>query len=205
MEIKNIIFDLGDVLVGLDMPRCVEAFEKIGAKKAAEFIKDGRTQDLFYEAEIGEISQWEFCDGIRQLSGCEARNEDIIWAWNQLLVSIPEKKKQQLIELKRKGFRLFLLSNTNYIHWQYCAEELFPYKHYIAEDFFEHIYLSFEMHKAKPNTNIFTQVLADAGIEPEETLFIDDNKDNCEAAEKLGIITFQNTEPDLWLQIFNND
>ncbi len=202
MEIKNIIFDLGGVLVGLDGQRCIDAFNKIGASEIGEYVKDHRTEDLFWDAEVGNINQWEFCDEVRRISGSEARNEDIIWAWNQLLTTIPDEKKQMLIELKKRGLRLFLLSNTNDMHWTYCAEELFPYRNYVAEDYFEHIFLSYEMHKAKPNTDIFEQTLAMAGLEASETLFIDDNKDNCASAEKVGIVTFLNSEPDEWLKIF---
>lgn len=201
MEIKNIIFDLGGVLVDLDGERCMDAFGKIGAAEIVEYVRDHRTEDLFWDAEVGNITLWQFCDEVRRISGCKAYNEDIVWAWNQLLGKITDERKQRLLDLKAKGFRLFLLSNTNYMHWQYCAEELFPYKHYIAEDYFEHIFLSYQMHKAKPNADIYTQVLAESGIEPDETLFIDDSKENCDAAEKLGIITLQNTEPDLWLKL----
>ena len=201
MIIKNIIFDLGGVLVGLDSERCIDAFKKIGAYKVADYVEGHRTEDLFYDTEVGNISQHDFCNEVRRISECSARDEDIVWAWNQLLTVIPDEKKRRLLELHDKGFRLFLLSNTNEMHWTYCAEELFPYKHWIAEDYFEGIYLSYELHKIKPQEDIFRTVLADAGIKAEETLFIDDSKENCDAAHALGIHTFVNEDFDGWLKL----
>ena len=201
MLIKNIIFDLGGVLVGLDDQRCIDAFKAIGASQIAQYIEDHRTEDLFYDTEVGNISQHEFCNEVRRIASCNVRDEDIVWAWNRLLTVIPNEKKVRLLELHDKGFRLFLLSNTNEMHWNYCAEELFPYKRWIAQDFFDEIYLSYELHKIKPQEDIFATVLADAGIKAEETLFIDDNEANIAAARELGIQTFWNEHPDDWLKI----
>jgi putative hydrolase of the HAD superfamily len=201
MLIKNIIFDLGGVLVGLDDQRCIDAFKAIGAPQIAQYIEDHRTEDLFYDTEVGNISQHEFCNEVRRIASCNVRDEDIVWAWNRLLTVIPNEKKVRLLELHDKGFRLFLLSNTNEMHWNYCAEELFPYKRWIAQDFFDEIYLSYELHKIKPQEDIFATVLADAGIKAEETLFIDDNEANIAAARELGIHTFWNEHPDDWLKI----
>lgn len=200
MEIRNIIFDLGGVLVNLDQQRCVKAMRQVGIDGIVKYVEERRTEDLFYEAEIGAISQHGFCEEARRLTGATARDEDIVWAWNQLLGEISSQRKQRLWEL-RKGFRLFLLSNTNAMHWQYCAEELFPDGLRVAEDYFEHIYLSFRMHLSKPSKDIFTAVLSDAGIEAEETLFIDDSEANCLAAESLGIHTYYNKHIDDWLSL----
>lgn len=156
---------------------------------------------MFYDTEVGNISQHEFCNEVRRIASCNVRDEDIVWAWNRLLTVIPNEKKVRLLELHDKGFRLFLLSNTNEMHWNYCAEELFPYKRWIAQDFFDEIYLSYELHKIKPQEDIFATVLADAGIKAEETLFIDDNEANIAAARELGIQTFWNEHPDDWLKI----
>lgn len=201
MQIKNIIFDLGGVLVGLDPQRCINAFEQIGAKSVAEYVRNHRTEDLFYDTEVGNISTRTFCHEVRRLCGIKVHDEDIIWAWNRLLTEISDQKKLRLLEWRDKGLRLFLLSNTNEIHWNYCAEELFPYQRWVAEDYFEQIYLSYELHKIKPQHDIFKAVLDDAGLQANQTLFIDDSKDNCRAAEELGLHTFHNARPDDWLRI----
>ena len=80
-------------------------------------------------------------------------------------------------------------------------EHLFPYQNYGVEDYFEHCFLSQRMHLAKPDAHIYEEVIRQANIHPDETLFIDDLKENCEAAEKLGIHTFQNVKLDDWLAL----
>lgn len=201
MEIKNIIFDLGGVLVSLDERCCIDAFSKIGAKEITYYVKEHRTEDLFYEVEVGMINQHGFCEEVRRRTGTPARDEDIVWAWNQLLGEVSEERKRRLWELKKKGFRLFLLSNTNVMHWRYFAEELFPYRNRVVEDCFEKVFLSFEMHQAKPDSQVFTRLLAEVGIEASETLFIDDSVANCQAAETLGIHTYHNASIDDWLKL----
>ena len=101
-NVKNIIFDLGCVLVGLDKQRCVRAFEQIGAVNVASYVRDHRTADLFFDIETGQMTTEEFCDEVRSMSRCKAENKDIVWAWNQLLVGIPDEKKQRLIDLKKE-------------------------------------------------------------------------------------------------------
>ena len=125
----------------------------------------------------------------------------IVNAANKMLVEIPDEKKERLLQLKKAGYRLFLLSNTIDVHWDYCVEHLFPYQNYGIEDYFEQCFLSQRMHLAKPNARIYEEVIRQANIHPDETLFIDDLKENCEAAEKLGIHTFQNVKFDDWLAL----
>ena len=90
---------------------------------------------------------------------------------------------------------VYLLSNTNEIHWQWSCLHAFRYKAFRAEDFFEHIYLSYEMKMAKPDADIFQKVLDETGILPNETLFIDDSEANCRTAEALGISTYTPKAP----------
>lgn len=201
MEIRNIIFDLGGVLVSLNQRRCIEAMRQVGIDAIANYVEERRTEDLFYEAEIGSITPHGFCEEVRRVTETKVRDEDIVWAWNQLLGEISAERKKRLWELREKGFRLFLLSNTNEMHWRYCAEELFADRFRVAEDYFERIFLSCRMHLSKPDPRIFSSVLAEAGIEAEETLFIDDSSANCQAAETLGIHTYYNKSIDDWLSL----
>ena len=97
---KNIIFDLGCVLVGLNPERCIKAFKEIGCGAIATYVEEHRTEDLFLDTELGRISQAQFCDEVRRLSGSTTSDADIVWAWNQLLTGIP-LEKLQLIALKR--------------------------------------------------------------------------------------------------------
>ena len=201
MQYKNIIFDLGNVLVKLNPEGCIGAFKAIGMEELVEQNPQSEGMKLMNKLGVGMITTEEFCEAARKLTETDVTNEEIIAAANKMLVVIPDEKKERLLQLKKAGYRLFLLSNTIDIHWDYCVEHLFPYQNYGVEDYFEHCFLSQRMHLAKPDARIYEEVIRQANIHPGETLFIDDLKENCEAAEKLGIHTFQNVKFDDWLAL----
>lgn len=192
-KIKNIIFDLGGVLVGFDGQRSISSFEALGCHDVAQYVVEHRTEDLFADIELGRITTAEFCNEVRRISGTNAKDADIIEAWNALLTPMSAVKRQRLMELHQQGYRLFLLSNTNDMHWQLCG-----YVFDIAP-LFEHCFLSYEMHLIKPNEEIYREVLRQADIRAEETIFIDDNLDNIKAARRVGLHVFHNETPDAWL------
>lgn len=201
MQYKNIIFDLGNVLVKLNPEGCIGAFKAIGMGELVDSNPKSEGMKLMSKLGVGMMTTEAFCDAARKLTGADVANEEIIAAANKMLVEIPDEKKERLLQLKKAGYRLFLLSNTIDIHWDYCVELLFPYQNHGVEDYFEQCFLSQRMHLAKPNARIYEEVIRQADIHPDETLFIDDLKENCEAAEKLGIHTFQNVKFDDWLAL----
>lgn len=210
MKYKNIIFDLGNVLVRLDPKGCMDAFKAIGMGRLTDVVGCPESKELMDKLGVGMISTEDFCDEARRLTGSTASDEQIKEAANKMLVEIPDEKKRRLLALRDKGYRLFLLSNTNDIHWDYCVENLFPLvasglngrkREYGVEHYFERAFLSQNLHLAKPDARIYKAVIDNANIIPTETLFIDDLQENCEAAEKLGIHTFQNEGFDDWLGV----
>lgn len=203
-EIKNIVFDLGGVLCGLDADRCVAAFHGIGAEDIAYFVEEHRVEDLFLDAELGHITTAEFCDEVRRLTRKSIQDDAIVWAWNELLTGVSESRKECLLQLS-EHYRLFILSNTNDMHWGRCSQEFFRFSqnghHLGVGDVFEKVFLSYEMHLAKPSEEIFQQVLSQAQLVPEETLFIDDSQANCLVAARLGIHTYHNHHIDDWMSV----
>lgn len=187
--IKNLIFDFGGVLTGLDRQRCIDAFTRIDAGFIAGYVDECRQEDLFHELEAGIIGVAEFCGKVRRACpGCTAADADICDAWNALLTGIPPERLSMLARLK-ENHRMVLLSNTNPIHWQKAADEYFTASGKTADWYFERIFLSYEMHMLKPDEAIFRRVLDETGFNPSETLFIDDSMKNCLAAESIGINT----------------
>ena len=201
MQYKNIIFDLGNVLVKLNPEGCIGAFKAIGMGELVDSNPQSEGMKLMSKLGVGMITTEEFCEAARKLTGTDVTNDEIINAANKMLVEIPDEKKERLLQLKKAGYRLFLLSNTIDVHWDYCVEHLFPYLNHGVEDYFEQCFLSQRMHLAKPNARIYEEVIRQANIHPDETLFIDDLKENCEVAENLGIHTFQNVKFDDWLEL----
>lgn len=196
--IKNIIFDLGGVIIDLDPQRCFEAFAQVGIADADTLFKSPYANDFWRAAEVDGLSTVEFCALVRSLSATTVSDEDIVWAWNRFLVGTTQARRERILALG-KAYRVFLLSNTNEMHWNYTAQELLPYGGHGASDFFESVFLSYEMHLAKPQPEIFEETLRQAGLRAEETLFIDDRLENCEAAELVGIKTYHNVHIDDWL------
>ena len=202
MNYKNIIFDLGNVLVKLDEAATMRAFEALGWPKKEHIREYAEGQRLFQAMGVGQMSNKQFFDAFRATTHSNVTDRQITDATNAMLLYIPEEKKRKLLQLRVKGHRVFLLSNTIDLHWQYCKNNLFPMDQYGVDDYFEKTFLSQEMHMKKPDDEIFQQVVKDAAMEPGATLFIDDLEVNCEAAERNGIHTFQNKNFDDWMQLF---
>lgn len=202
MNYKNIIFDLGDVLVKLDEAATMRAFEALGWPKKEHIREYAEGQRLFQAMGVGQMSNKQFFDAFRATTHSNVTDRQITDATNAMLLYIPEEKKRKLLQLREKGHRVFLLSNTIDLHWQYCKNNLFPMDQYGVDDYFEKTFLSQEMHMKKPDDEIFQQVVKDAAMDPGATLFIDDLEVNCEVAERNGIHTFQNKNFDDWMQLF---
>lgn len=200
-QIKNVIFDFGGVLVDLDKPRCLDAFARLGFHQAAEWVDAYSQQGVFGQLESGTVSPAEFCQEVRRLTGCRADDEQIWQAWNLFLVGIPSWRIEALLAL-RKSYRIFLLSNTNEPHWLHACTHYFPYQGMAVSDYFEKIFLSYELHQTKPGSEIFRTVLQQADILPEETLFIDDAEANCRTAAALGIHTYCPAPGEDWRRLF---
>lgn len=187
-NIRHIIFDLGGVLLNLDVEGCTRTFEKAGLKDIRSVLTGTNEGGIFSEYERGEIGTPEFRDGIRQLASQSLTDDEIDRMWVNELLDIPQEKLDLLVSLRSK-YDIYLLSNTNELHWQHVVESLLPQQNYRVEDLFKETFLSFRMKLAKPDPEIFREVLRQAGLKPEETLFIDDSAVNCQAAQSVGIQT----------------
>lgn len=184
---KNIIFDLGGVVLDIDYTRTMNAFRDLGIKNAAELYSKAKQNPIFDDLEKGNISEKDFYNEIRKMSEKEITDDQIRSAWNAILIGLPLKNVRLLSELK-KSHRLFLLSNTNCIHEAgYRKMITDEYGSFIFDQLFEKIYLSHELHMRKPDPEIFEYVLKDAGLKTEETFFIDDSPQHVQTALNLKI------------------
>ena len=148
--IKNLLIDLGGVLINLDRERCIENFKKIGFQNIEEKFCTHQLDGIFLQQEKGLITPAEFRDGIREMMGKMVSDKQIDAAWNSFLVDIPTYKLDLLLKLREK-YVVYLPSNTNDIHWKWVCKNAFPYRTFKVEDYFEKTYLSYEMKMAKPN------------------------------------------------------
>lgn len=205
-NIKNIIFDYGNVIFTIDFKRTQKAFEDLGIKNVEDFFAHKGHHSIFDEFEKGNISAAMFRNGIREASNCtNLTDEEIDNAWNSLLIGVVDGNHDLLLKIKSK-YRTFLLSNINEIHLDFITKYLKKTFSLDSNDvFFEKIYYSHLVRKRKPNTNIFEQVLSENNLNPAETLFIDDSPQHIEGAKKLGINTYLMTYPDNIQKLFSTD
>lgn len=200
-NIKNLIFDFGGVLVNLNRQRCVDNFKALGVNDVEHLIDPFAQKGIFMQLEKGEITPAEFRNSIRSHSDQVLTDEQIDEAWNSILVDLPTYKLDALLGL-RAHYLVYLLSNTNEIHWEWSCANAFPHKGFYVKDYFEETFLSHQMKLAKPDTAIFEAVLESTGILPEETFFIDDSEANCKAAASLGISTYLCKPGEDWTTLF---
>jgi epoxide hydrolase-like predicted phosphatase len=195
-RIKNIIFDLGDVIINIDVPLAAKSFAELTRKPHEEITRLFKDHEVFGLFETGKIDEPGFRNLIRSVIE-ESHWDDAIIdrAWNSLLLDIPKERIEMLKTLGGK-YRLFLLSNTSSIHITE-VNEILRREHGVEklDLLFEKLFLSYEMGVMKPNPAIYHQLLEDAGILAEETLFLDDNTDNIQSAAAIGIHTIHVQKP----------
>ena len=185
-HIKNIIFDLGGVILNIDFKKTEEAFRQLGLDNFSDHISQFHITDFFRQYETGKIDDDAFVAGIANLMEKPAESKRIIEAWNALLLDFPPERIELLKRLKKK-YRLFLLSNTNSIHLKEFNQRLHDQYGVYLEDLFEKTYYSHTAKLRKPEGAIYEMVLNENKLVPEETLFVDDTAANFPEAERLGI------------------
>jgi glucose-1-phosphatase len=185
---KNIIFDLGNVIIDLEFERSEKELIRIFGDDMHTRLAALRQGDIFERYEMGLCSENTFVEVLQMLNTQRVSSRRIIDAWNAMLIQTPMKRLQLLAKL-RSQYQVFLLSNTNQTHLDWVYDDL--KRSYQITDFesryFHKAYYSHLIHLRKPQTQIYEYVLADASIKAAETLFIDDNEANIIAAKQVGI------------------
>lgn len=184
--IRNLLFDLGGVIMDIRRQDCVDAFERLGLKNADSYFGLYSQEGIFAQIESGTIDTDEFHKRMRELLPANVTDSQIDEAFNKFLTGIPEHRLASLRDLRKRGYRIYLLSNTNRIMWDSRIKEEFTKEGLRREDYFDGITTSFEAHSLKPAPEIFRYAERTMGIKPEETLFFDDSQANADAARALG-------------------
>ncbi len=192
--VKNIIFDLGGVIMNIDFKKTERAFEELGFPDFAKYMTQYHITPFFAAYEVGEIDTTEFIKGVLQIAGKPITDREVITAWNALLLDFPPENVA-LLESIRKKYRIFLLSNTNALHHDAFQQTLYNLAGKRLEEIFERTYFSHQVHLRKPHVTIYERVLEENQLEPSETLFIDDTASNFSGAEECGIQTFHLKKP----------
>lgn len=178
--IDTIIFDFGDIFINLDKQATIDGLQRLGLTSWNEDL-----DQLNISFEKGEISKDNFLLGIQKQIP-NASIEEILVAWNAVLLDFP-LYRLEFLQLLSQKYRLFLLSNTDSIHINHFEQREGASFYGAFYQCFEKVYFSYEMGMRKPDVEIYTTLIRQHELLPKHTLFVDDKKDNTDAAKALGL------------------
>ena len=187
--IKNLLFDLGGVIMDIRRERCVAAFEALGLRDADSYFGLYAQSGVFMALESGKVGPAEFRDAVRASLTKPATDSQIDDALNRFLIGIPVERLRMLERLRGEGYGMYLLSNTNPIMWDGKIAAEFRKDGHDMSHYFAGEVTSFAARCAKPDAEIFRLAARQLGIEPSETMFFDDSEQNLRAAAREGYAT----------------
>ncbi len=203
-NIRNIIFDLGGVIMDVDYHKTIDAFKELGIRNVAHLYTQARQVPDFDQLDTGRISSAEFRNRIRSHSSNHLTDKQIDHAWNAMLLDFHRERFELLKEL-RNHYKTFLLSNTNAIHLDHFMGKLKQtmgiddLSDYFIQDYYSHL-----IGLRKPDPEVFEYILDRHGLVPGETLFIDDSPQHVEGARNAGLQAHQLKPPQNINDFFNN-
>jgi putative hydrolase of the HAD superfamily len=203
--IKNIIFDLGNVIIRIDPELTLGQFHQLGIADFDALYTIMKQTYIFDQFDTGKISVPDFRDAIRRHANLPLTDKQIDDAWCAMLLDFPDENIA-LIRRLHSHFRLFLLSNTNQMHIDYYLEKMRREKGgTLLPELFERCFYSHEIGFRKPNAAAYNYVLEMAGLKAAETLFIDDLEHNVIGARKTGIQAFHFTKGSRLTDLFTGE
>lgn len=186
-KISNLLFDLGNVIIDIDIDGAIERVKSMLREDADE----AEVEHAMIEYECGRISTEIFINHILRQSERNYQAIDVIEAWNSMLIGIP-RYRLTMLEMLRPKYNVYLLSNTNALHLEWVHRYV-KRAHKVSDfesSYFDQAFYSHEVGDRKPNPSIFKHVSEEAFMTPGRTLFMDDVFENIEAAQALGFHTF---------------
>ena len=186
---NTVVFDLGGVIINLNVPRCVESFKRLMAEENIRNVLgiddegegvvavSAATKQLMHDFEYGNISPEEFLTTLQKYCFEGTTQEQIHAAWLSMLDTLPQERLDYIASLRKKGYRTILLSNSNELHWESI------WKQYRLGEYFDAVFASHHLHIAKPNKEIFEHVVREAQVDCAHTIYVDDLEKNRRAGE----------------------
>lgn len=207
--IRNIVFDLGGVIMTICQEEAIKRFKSIGLKNVEDYLNPYTQTDIFGDIEEGKISAEQFRAKLSELIGKEVTYEECKFAWLGYRQDVPLRNLDILRKLKAQGYKLILLSNTNPFMMSWGLSGEFDGNGNSLESYFDSLYLSYKLGVMKPNKKIFQYIIDNEKIQPGESLFIDDGERNINAARLLGFKTLCPINGEDWtkelIELLNNN
>lgn len=191
MKANTIVFDLGGVLIDLNVPRCVDNFKRLmgeanvrnvlGIDDEGEGVVavSAATRQLMHDYEYGNISTDAFLKSVLEFCHPGTTVDDVSQAWMSMVDELPQERLDYIAMLRKAGYKTILLSNSNELHWEPIFEQ------YHLDRYFDRIFASHQLHMAKPNKEIFDYVVREAQIDCAHTIYVDDLEKNRAAGERF--------------------
>jgi len=186
--IKNLIFDLGGVVLNIDYDGPSKALAQMGITNFYDYYSKAKQDNIFNDFEKGLISPAQFRENINKFFNLKLSDKELDAIWNAIILNFPKENIELLLSL-RKHYKTYLLSNTNKIHFDFYTEQLRVVYGITWEDLFDNVFFSHEMGLRKPDFDMYNKALEQAGINAQESLFVDDLIVNIESAKNCGIHT----------------
>lgn len=187
--IKNVIFDLGGVIVDLEVEPALKAFAELGFQSLLSSPEvRSEMHEINHRMDRGEIDTDTFLSILRQHCQSGVTDEELVTAFNRVIV-LPRHRLQRLTAL-RKHCRVYLLSNLSDLHWRETRRQATAHGIDI-DSCFDEVFLSYRLKMAKPDPNIYRHLIDATGIDPKETLYIDDLTENIRAGSEAGLQAHQ--------------
>jgi putative hydrolase of the HAD superfamily len=189
-NIKNIIFDLGGVIIELDNLNSLKRFQKLGLNWDNQALDLYHQKGVMKELEQGKITAEQFAEKLSIEAGKHISPSEVFEAMIGFVKDMPLYKLDLLLELRERGYKLFLLSNTNPVLMKWARGNEFTEYGKPIDYYFDKMYLSYEIGSTKPEKEIFQFMISASKIIPSESLFIDDSADNIAIGKEFGLITY---------------
>lgn len=190
-NIKNIIFDLGGVVINLDRNRAIDALDKLGFHDASTLLGDYEQKGPFLKLEKGEVTSSEVFDMMIPCCKPGTSATDIRDAFEEFLLDIPVERLSLIRKLRELSYKTYVLSNTNPIMYNHWIDNAFRAEGKTINDYFDGITVSFQERVCKPDPQIFRNLVERYKLNPSETLMLDDSEANCKAARSIGLQAIQ--------------
>ena len=184
-NIKNILFDLGGVILDINVQATLKRFYELGFPAEMMEILNSMTTDIYFNYGTGKLTTEQFRNQIRKAAGVEMTDQAFDEAWNAMLVRFPEERVK-LLKVLSKRYNLYMLSNTSALHVKVFEQMYLETSGESMQKVFKKLYYSHEIGWHKPDSEAWKYVIKDAAIKPQETLFLDDSIHNIKAAQELG-------------------
>jgi putative hydrolase of the HAD superfamily len=201
-NVNTIIFDLGEVIIDLDAPRVIEAFEQRSGNRSSNIKEMLVTSSLLHKFETGKMEEIDFADEVMKLLEMNLTFQEFELIWNYMLKGIP-KARLELLDNLRQNHQILILSNTNSIHqrkFDQMIDDLTGKGSMSA--LVDKAHYSHDLGYRKPEKKIYELLIDEHHLTPQKTMFLDDRADNIEAAGSLGIQAIQIKNPDQLFDVF---